>query len=159
MGETKSTNKYEERIMQKQQNSKRLLFVYGSLKRGFDNHSMLKGATYAGEAKTLQPYSMFVETHGQYPYLLKNRPFHQIEGELYEIESDELWKRIDEFEGVPDYYSRETIIVVADAKHYQAQAYFFVEEKIPQKQEPLKVWTMNNNYFLDAFEEYYRKSV
>jgi hypothetical protein len=24
-----------------------------------------------------------------------------------------------------------------------------------QKQEPLKVWTMNNNYFLDAFEEYY----
>jgi len=143
----------------KQKNNKNLLFVYGSLKRGFDNHHILKDATYIKEVKTLQSYSMFVETHGQYPYLLKNRPFHQIEGELYEIESDELWDRIDEFEGVPDYYSRETIMVVADGEHYQAQAYFFVEEKIPQKQEPLKVWTMNNDYFLDAFEAYYQKSV
>jgi hypothetical protein len=32
-------------------------------KRGFDNHYMLKGATYVGEAKTLQPYSIFVETY------------------------------------------------------------------------------------------------
>ena len=143
----------------KQKNNKNLLFVYGSLKRDFDNHHILKDATYIREVTTLKPYSMFVEAHGQYPYLLKNRPFHQIEGELYEINSDELWKKIDDFEGVPDYYTRETIIVVSKGQHYQAQAYFFVEEKIPQKQKPLKVWTMNNDYFLDAFEEYYRKSV
>jgi len=53
------------------------------------NFSLLKGATYVGEAKTLQPYAMFVETHGQYPYLI-DKPFYQIEGEIYEIESKEL---------------------------------------------------------------------
>ena len=144
--------------MQKQYNHKKLLFVYGSLKRGFDNHSLLKGATYVGEAKTLQPYAMFVETHGHYPYLI-DKPFYQIEGELYEIDSGELWEKLDVFEGVPDYYGRQTIMVLVNEQRYQAQAYFLVEEKIPQKQEPLKVWTMNNDYFLDAFEEYYKKSV
>jgi len=88
--------------MQKQHHHKKLLFVYGSLKRGFDNHSLLKGATYVGEAKTLQPYAMFVETHGQYPYLI-DKPFYQIEGELYDIDSEELWDKVDTFEGVPDY--------------------------------------------------------
>jgi len=42
-------------------------------------------------------------------------------------------------------------MVVANEQSYQAEAYFLVEEKIPQKQEPLKVWTMNNDYFLNAF--------
>jgi len=70
-------SKKEEKPMQsKQQPNKNLLFVYGLLKRGFDNHQLLKNATFIAKAKTLHPYSMFVETHGQYPYLLKNRPFH-----------------------------------------------------------------------------------
>ena len=42
------------------QPNKNLLFVYGSLKRGFDNHQLLNNAIFIAEAKTLQPYSMFV---------------------------------------------------------------------------------------------------
>jgi len=39
-------------MLSKQQN-KNLLFIYGSLKRGFDNHQLLKNAPFIAEAKTL----------------------------------------------------------------------------------------------------------
>jgi len=39
-------------MLSKQQN-KNLLFIYNSLKRGFDNHQLLKNATFIAETKTL----------------------------------------------------------------------------------------------------------
>jgi len=80
--------------MPSKQQNKNLLFVYGSLKRGFNNHQLLKNATFIAEAKTLQPYSMFVETHGQYPYLLKNRPFHHSRVFSLKTPSNKNWNTV-----------------------------------------------------------------
>lgn len=48
-----------------------LLFVYGSLKKGFDNHSLLeKHAKRLGKAHTVKKFGMFEDSFGNYPYLI-----------------------------------------------------------------------------------------
>jgi len=67
-----------------------LLFIYGSLKQGFDNHNLLsRDATYLGKAITADKYGMFRDSFGNYPYLIPT-PIMQIHGELYHIKSKDL---------------------------------------------------------------------
>ena len=48
-----------------------LLFVYGSLKKGFDNHNLLsKYAKRLGKAHTVKKFAMFEDSFGNYPYLI-----------------------------------------------------------------------------------------
>ncbi|MBD3793206.1 MAG: gamma-glutamylcyclotransferase [Campylobacterales bacterium] len=44
------------------------LFVYGTLKKGFENHHFLDGAKFLGEATTKEKYPM-VNIVKAYPYL------------------------------------------------------------------------------------------
>jgi len=82
------------------------LFVYGSLKKGFDNHKLLdKYAKRVGKASTISKFAMYEDSFGNYPYLVK-KPITKVIGELYEIKRKELLDKIDEFEGVPEYYKR-----------------------------------------------------
>lgn len=139
-----------------------IIFVYGSLKRGFDNNDMLKDAQYICKAETVRSFAMFEETAGNYPYLLKNKNkgYSKIKGELYRIYRKNTLKKIDRFEGAPDYYKREKIKVKIKKKEVKlAETYFFTNTIIPEDQEPLEEWTKDNNYFLKAFEEHYKKSI
>jgi len=136
------------------------IFIYGSLKKGFDNHDILKGAKYISKAKTIRSFAMFEETSGNYPYLLKekNKGYPKIKGELYKINRKDILKKIDSFEGTPDYYKRERIKVKTKKKEIKiAETYFFTNNTIPNDQEPIEEWTKDNNYFLKVFEEHYKK--
>ena len=137
------------------------IFVYGSLKRGFDNNDILKDAQYLCKAETVRSFAMFEETSGNYPYLLKNRNkgYSKIKGELYKIYRKDILEKIDNFEGAPDYYKREKIKVKTSKKEKLVQTYFFTNDIIPKDQEPLQEWTKDNNYFLKVFEEHYKKSI
>jgi len=138
------------------------IFVYGTLKRGFDNNDILKDAKYLCKAETVRSFAMFEETSGNYPYLLKdeNKGYHKIKGELYKIYRKDVLKKIDYFEGAPDYYKREKIKVKTNKKKVKlAETYFFTNNIIPKDQEPIEEWTKDNNYFLKAFEECYKKSM
>jgi hypothetical protein len=56
------------------------LFVYGSLKKGFDNHQLLtKYTRRIGKAKTISKFGMYEDSFGNYPYLMKTS-INKIEG-------------------------------------------------------------------------------
>ena len=82
-----------------------LLFVYGSLKQGFNRHNVLREQKYIGIAKTEPKYAMF--GYGGYPALVdqtlaKNSNVTadgSIFGELYEVD-DTCMVDLDRIEGV-----------------------------------------------------------
>lgn len=130
------------------------LFVYGSLKKGFDNHRLLdKYAKRVGKAFTVRKFGMFEDNFGNYPYLVPE-PIYKIEGELYQISRRELLEEIDEFEGSPDYYQREKIKVKTHKGVKFAYAYIRVDADIPKDQKPLKVWQNNTEYKVNKFNSF-----
>ena len=123
-----------------------LLFVYGSLKKGFDNHNLLaKYAKRLGKAHTVKKFAMFEDSFGNYPYLV-DTPLSKIKGELYQITRAELMQKIDEFEGAPDYYRREKIEVKSHHGVKRAFVYIQADTKIPTGQKALSEWTENSEY-------------
>lgn len=130
------------------------LFVYGSLKKGFDNHRLLdKYAKRVGKASTIRKFGMFEDSFGNYPYLV-SEPIYKIEGELYQISRKELLEEIDEFEGSPDYYQREKIKVKTHKGVKLAYAYIRADADIPKDQKPLKVWQNNTEYKVEKFNSF-----
>lgn len=92
-----------------------LLFVYGSLKRGFANHSVLGSASFEAPARTAALYRL--GRLDAYPALFDGGE-RRISGELYVASSADI-ARLDEFEGT-DYERRP--VVLEDGR--RAQAYF-----------------------------------
>ena len=133
------------------------LFVYGSLKKGFDNHKLLqKYAKRVGKASTVGKFAMYEDSFGNYPYLVKE-PITKVIGELYEIKRKELLDKIDEFEGAPEYYQRKKIKVKTHKGVNLAFVYIREDEYIPKEQEVLKIWENNTDYKvhkLNSFLEY-----
>ena len=80
-----------------------LVFVYGTLKRGFGNHHVLGSSTLVGNATTVNSFPLFVDCY-RVPYLV-DKPSaptsHCIAGELYEVPPDELVK-LDILEGIAE---------------------------------------------------------
>ena len=132
------------------------LFVYGSLKKGFDNHKLLeKYAKRVGKASTVGKFAMYEDSFGNYPYLIKE-PVTRVQGELYEIKRKELLDEIDEFEGAPEYYQRKRIKVKTHKGVNLAFAYLRENEEVRKEKTPLKVWENNTDYKvhkLDTFLE------
>ena len=138
-----------------------LVFIYGSLKKGFCNHHMMNKAKYKCKAKTSKRYGMFQETNANYPYLIKqsNSCYHHIQGEVYEIDCSTTLKQLDIFEDAPEYYKRETVdIEIASGTVQKAQIYFMKECKIPSNQTPLREWKEDDNYHLKQFATFYSKA-
>lgn len=133
------------------------LFVYGSLKKGFDNDKLLEKSTRRlGKASTVGKFGMFEDSFGNYPYLIK-KPINRIIGELYEIQRKELLDQIDKFEGAPDYYQRKKIKVKT---HHGVQfAYAYIREGVetPEDQTPLKSWENNTDYKVEQLKSFLEK--
>ena len=126
-----------------------LLFVYGSLKKGFDNHNLLgNSAKRLGKARTVKKFSMYEDSFGNYPYIV-DEPYSKIQGELYQITRAELMQKIDEFEGAPDYYIRKKIEVKSHHGVQRAFVYIREEAEVSNEQEPLKEWSNNIDYKVD----------
>jgi len=100
-----------------------LVFVYGSLKRGYWNYeTFLKGRSkFVCDAETC--YKMYMTDIG-YPLVTKTIPKTTIKGELFIIDEIVL-KDLDTLEGHPVYYHREITEVIAnDGKVLKAWMYF-----------------------------------
>lgn len=112
---------------------KTVVFVYGTLKRGFANHPLLERAEYLSEARTRGAWPMVVAGRWFVPCLL-DRPGsgHRVRGELYAVGAETL-RALDELEGVgePDGYDRRRIEVVREpgGRAEEVEVYF--------KREPL----------------------
>ena len=105
------------------------VFVYGSLKRGYELHYLLDGARWLGEAATTPQYRLV--DCGEYPGLVRSRVNGvSVRGELYQVDVECL-QSLDEAEGVHlGLYSREHInltgIDCLEAMSTGVWAYFYL---------------------------------
>jgi gamma-glutamylaminecyclotransferase len=86
-----------------------LLFVYGTLKRGGVNDHLLRDQDFIGEATTAPRYRVF--DLGPYPGLVRDDASGlAVQGELFAV-SDCCLAELDDFEGVPELFTRDRIEV------------------------------------------------
>ena len=131
-----------------------LMFVYGSLKKGFDNHHLLSKYTKRlGKAITIGKFGMFEDSFGNYPYLVPI-PKMRIHGELYVIERKELLERLDQFEGSPEYYERKKILVKSHHGTQRAYVYIQPHASVPHDQKPLREWKNDSDYKMRKLDQY-----
>lgn len=99
-----------------------ILFLYGTLKYGGSSHEKLADQEFIRAAETLPLYRL--HGLGWHPGLVVDKSAGlAIKGELWSVDDDTLAK-LDEYEGVPHWFSREQIAIaelVGDV-----QAYFFL---------------------------------
>lgn len=106
-----------------------LIFVYGTLKRGFYNHKLLDdlirsgGAAYLGPCTTVEAFPLVCGPHG-IPFLI-NLPGSglRVRGELYSVSTVH---ELDELEGLEQgHYERLPVVAVtAQERLMDAEAYF-----------------------------------
>lgn len=83
------------------------IFVYGTLKRGRHNSSLLKNATYLGQYFTDKGYTLYVD---RLPFMVQEKDGQGVMGELYKIDNT-IRRNLDLLEGHPSYYKRTPIVV------------------------------------------------
>lgn len=83
-----------------------LVFVYGSLKKGFHNHHLLEKSRFLCE-NSLAGYLMI--SLGAFPGIIPNPgQFTPVYGEVYEVDEKTL-KALDRLEGHPHMYERTLV--------------------------------------------------
>lgn len=141
------------------ENFEAILFVYGSLKKGFDNNRILNKAIYISKAQTVRKFAMYRSEEGDYPYLVKNKSLYVISGEIYKIKRKDLMQKIDLFEGSPDYYLRESINVKTRSGNKRAFAYFYIDKNSHKNKEPIKEWLKPEKFDIDAYYQSIMESI
>lgn len=99
-----------------------ILFVYGTLKRGERNHRLIADQRFVREAVTAPVYRVI--DLGSHPGMVRDDGTGvSVHGELWDV-SDCCLAELDEFEGIPDPFAREPV-VIADSDE-EVQAYLWV---------------------------------
>lgn len=107
------------------------VFVYGTLKRGFPNHRYMAGATYVGDALTVDAYPLVVGGLWFTPYLIPEKgEGHRVKGELWDV-PEHMMPSLDALESVhlPNGYRRQMIPVVFDGSGEQAEAWTYFRDR------------------------------
>ena len=101
-----------------------LIFVYGSLKQGYDLHHLLESQPSLGEATTKPIYRLF--DLGSYPGLVEWPDGLAIRGEVYQVDAECL-KLLDEAEGVAEgYYARRSVALELPFGIQDVHAWFWL---------------------------------
>lgn len=108
-----------------------LVFVYGSLRKGFGNHYLLENSQFVKEA-TLSGFQMY--SLGGFPAITHSRSKKdKIKGEIYEVNEATLY-HLDRLEGHPNFYFREAYFT--DDREI-VQTYILDRESIEKWNSPL----------------------
>lgn len=93
-----------------------LVFVYGTLLRGYSNHRLLENpvgtATFICAGYTQKMYTMYAQG---IPYVSDESETSHIKGELFEVDAETL-ADLDRLEGHPDFYERKEVPVYIFAR-------------------------------------------
>lgn len=121
------------------------VFVYGTLKRGFHNHHLLRSSSLLGEAMTQDSYLMFGRG---VPYIMPGG-YYPVAGEVYAVEDEEVMSLLDRLEGHPTMYCREVIPVrLAQGQEMKAWCYLCPREET-QGQHTVTTEGLTYNTFLE----------
>lgn len=105
---------------------KKLIFVYGTLKKGFGNHRVMGDSKLLGEVniKGFRMYSL-----GGYPALTLGN--NEIKGEVYEVTDENTLKniyRLEGYSGVRDSSSNWYDTTDVDTKYGKAELFYMKNE-------------------------------
>lgn len=96
-----------------------LVAVYGTLRAGFGNHTLLNGAVLVGQGRTVPEFTML---SAGFPVCLQGdtgAPKAPAVVEVYDLgaapDPERVLNRLDTLEGHPDWYQRQPIEVVLDS--------------------------------------------
>jgi gamma-glutamylcyclotransferase (GGCT)/AIG2-like uncharacterized protein YtfP len=105
----------------RRQGRRHVVFVYGTLMKGFPNHFFLRQAVFAGTGSTVERYALYVD---EFPGVYPGEDVGPVRGEVYEVD-DALLARLDILEDHPDLYRREEIdVLLDDGRTVRAWIYF-----------------------------------
>lgn len=106
-----------------------LLFVYGTLKRGCQNHQYLAGQTFVGSARTPRGYRLY--DLGGYPGIARTADDREgVVGEVWSVDDIAL-QRLDHFEGVHEgLYRRQPLPLLPPFADQTIHAY--ISEQSPE---------------------------
>ncbi len=96
-----------------------LVFVYGSLKKEYSNHTVLGNAKLLGKGITKCKYTMV--SLGGFPGILLLKETSTIKGEVYKV--GELGN-LDRLEGYPTFYNRVKVNVELEKTDVSAWMYY-----------------------------------
>lgn len=108
-----------------------LVFVYGTLKRGFPNHHYMKSSRFLGAHRTVERYPLVVGGRHFSPSLFPEPGNgRRISGELWEVDEETLG-RLDELETVhlPTGYRREKARVEPEGGGPALDAWTYFRER------------------------------
>lgn len=98
------------------------VFVYGTLLRGFANHSYLQNANFLGPAMTVDRYALYADI---IPFVVRQEAVSCITGEVYEIDESTL-EDLDRLEQHPSWYRRDQVMVeLSGGERLQSWLYFY----------------------------------
>jgi len=101
-----------------------LVFVYGTLMRGYPNHHLLSNSHYLGRARSRCKFVLL--TDGIIPYLSRKAEACHVSGELYDVHELDLVA----MDALESGYGRSEIHVeLTDKTVYAATAYFKEDKK------------------------------
>lgn len=121
----------------------RKLFVYGSLKRGFGNHSILGNSLFQCKGETIDLLVMLdlgsfpaciLPTQEDLPHLTS------IKGEVY-IVDDDTFDRVEHLEGYPSFYDRMEIPIKlnpnTDLESIEDIPIYFLRDNYKRREQPI----------------------
>lgn len=121
-----------------------LVFVFGSLKKGFGNHRLLQDSEFIEPAVTKDAAFKMV-SYGGFPGMYHGGDT-AIHGEVYEVD-DETFQRLDRLEGHPNFYQREQVQVHlkrdADDVPIEATAWMYINHGTGDEHQAIEsgVWS------------------
>lgn len=122
------------------QRKREMVFVYGSLKRGFRNHHVMnQSAGRCAGTAVLTGYGLHSVYSGAFPGIVRRDNRYKVHGELFSIPAERL-PRMDAFEGVPSLYTRERVRVRSGKRKFWAWVYVFARTAELGKRVPGGRW-------------------
>ena len=100
---------------------KHLVFVYGTLKKGYRNHRLLANQMFIGHATTINKYKLY--DLGAFPGMVEVKNGDKVRGELWMVDSHTM-RALDYLEGVPLLYQRK-LVQLASHPDIEVETYIF----------------------------------
>ncbi len=102
-----------------------LIFVYGTLKRGYSNHHYLQGQAFVDKARTAPGYALY-DLEG-YPGMVRQEgDLEGVSGEVWSVD-DECLARLDLLECTAEgLYSREAVLLAVPFEGRRVDGYFYL---------------------------------
>ena len=99
------------------------LFVYGTLKKGYGNNTLIKHTEFIGESISIERFDL---SGIGFPCAYPNRNGKLLQGEIYKL-NDSDFITTDMLEGNGSLYQRELREFVCDGKIIEAWIYIIIE--------------------------------